>query len=771
MGYSYMKLKSKSTAHHALALLGLAAITLWVFHFLFSAAPDSVISFKYLDLDTEYYPWRVFASEALRNGHIPLWNPFLYFGSPFFANPETALLYPLNWIHLFLPVATAINLIVAVHIFLAGANFYFWMAFRRIQPFAAVVAATCFMLSGPVFCHVWAGHLSNLASMAWAPLVFLSLDGLFTERPWHFCLLGMAAVALQILAGHTQYLFFTSLIASFYFLLKFSTEKKQRRPVFAFIIIYVGAVALTAIQLLTTADSVTTEAVRSSGMDFQSASIFSLAPEGIIDLLVPGFFGNMKVFPYWGRNFFWEMCVFFSITGFIFAIYGACVAEVKTRWLGCLTIYLCVILALGKHTPLYYWCYKVIPMFDHFRGPSKFIFQASLFFCSFIAIGFDDFLKRDLFRRHMAVACYFLAALLFGLAGWVQYDEEGWHSLIYWVFKSSEVLIDAVRSHSQKLVTQSQTFAFYETQAAAFVLLGLGTLLWFSNRRQWIKYGIGLLAITEVIIFAGQANETFQPLSKDDLNVATQMKSYSPDERILWSGDNNSPMKMGFLGTWGYSSLEPLRIYYYSLYMARDKGLPLSIERIHSTAEPYLNLTRTRLVVGPQEYGLSKLMVNDHPFSRFLFMHEWEPASDMQAAVARVSDVGFDPRRTVVLESTPQILPDPHGGDSPAVHVQNENSDSMDIDFDLSAPTILMMTDAYAKDWHAHGLAGSIQDEYQVMPADGVVRAIPVKAGHHHFTLEYLPRAFETGKWISFFTLVFIPTAFYFGRRRKEVTH
>ena len=61
------------------------------------------------DLAILFVPLRAFATEQLRAGHIPLWNPHIFCGSPFLGNFQSALLYPLTWLHLILPLAPAIN--------------------------------------------------------------------------------------------------------------------------------------------------------------------------------------------------------------------------------------------------------------------------------------------------------------------------------------------------------------------------------------------------------------------------------------------------------------------------------------------------------------------------------------------------------------------------------------------------------------------------------------------------------------------------------------
>src|SRR5260370_743228 len=51
-----------------------------------------------------FYPQRVYLAESLLAGRIPLWDPDLFLGVPFLANPQTAVLYPPSWLFLLGPV-------------------------------------------------------------------------------------------------------------------------------------------------------------------------------------------------------------------------------------------------------------------------------------------------------------------------------------------------------------------------------------------------------------------------------------------------------------------------------------------------------------------------------------------------------------------------------------------------------------------------------------------------------------------------------------------
>ena len=50
------------------------------------------------DALTENFPNKYFFSAALRSGHLPLWNPYINFGLPLYADPGFAFWHPLTWI-------------------------------------------------------------------------------------------------------------------------------------------------------------------------------------------------------------------------------------------------------------------------------------------------------------------------------------------------------------------------------------------------------------------------------------------------------------------------------------------------------------------------------------------------------------------------------------------------------------------------------------------------------------------------------------------------
>src|SRR5262249_21764153 len=128
----------------------------------------------------------------------------------------------------------------------------------------------------------------------------------------------------------------------------------------------------------------------------------------------------------------------------------------------------------------------------------------------------------------------------------------------------------------------------------------------------------------------------------------------------------------------------------------------------------------------------------------------------------------FDPARTVVLETSPATWPESKPeGEPDTVRVVANSTDSITIDGDLRRPAILVVTDGYSKDWHARPLAGSSQTSYDVLPANYVLMAVPLSAGHHTFQLVYDPASYEAGKWISLASVAAIAGLLVSARRRS----
>ena len=76
------------------------------------------------DLYLENYVWKELIVDSLRDGELPLWNPYILTGVPFLAAGQHSAMYPLSVVFYVLPLASAYGWFAALHLFLAGAFTY-----------------------------------------------------------------------------------------------------------------------------------------------------------------------------------------------------------------------------------------------------------------------------------------------------------------------------------------------------------------------------------------------------------------------------------------------------------------------------------------------------------------------------------------------------------------------------------------------------------------------------------------------------------------------
>ena len=321
----------------------LLLVTLGFFGDTLFSSSQVVLSHSLTDLARQFVYWRDFGFSQLKQGNLALWNPYIYSGAPYFGGFQSDLLYPPNWFYLILPLSKAINFGIALHVFLAGLFMYLWTSQRGIHFAACLMSALLFMFCGAHSLHVYAGHLTNLCTRTWAPLLFLAIDGYFKKLSSAWVWVGVLAISMQILAGHPQYVFFTAVAAGIYTLLRLPQRRRWWQVLLGTSAMYTGAALLCAVQLLTGLQA-TSESVRAGGISYAMASMLSFPLENFVTLLAPGFLGDMISFPYWGRWYLWEMCLFMSVTGLVLAIYGALSGDRKTR---CFSVTL-----MNRHTVL-----------------------------------------------------------------------------------------------------------------------------------------------------------------------------------------------------------------------------------------------------------------------------------------------------------------------------------------------------------------------------------------------------------------------------------
>jgi len=774
-------------ADHGRTLLAaaiLAALVLAAFPETLFAPGDLVLSKPHGDLQNQFVAWREFAFSQLRHGNLPLWNPHIYCGTPFLGGFQSGLLYPLNFGYLFLPLAKAINFGIALHVFLAGFFMCLWAKRRGLSFLACLFCGALWMFCGEHFLHVMAGHLDRLIATAWIPLLFLAIDGLFKERRAGWILLGVLTISMMILGGDPQYVFYTAVAAAIYCALCLVRAEKRTKIALGLVVLCAGGAAIGAVQLWTGIEA-TGESVRhAGGVPYWFASMFSFPPENFLTLLAPGFFGDVKHFNYWGRYYWWEMCLFIGVTGFLLAIYGAAAGDRARRRFSVTMALLLLILALGADTPLFRALYDWAPGFNRFRGMSKFSVLASAFLVMLAGIGLDRLVRTAKVKRWLAIAPICLAAALGIAAAWTSAaPARGQPGTLWWSAMRAvgDTGIhtregDIRESYLPPSLYKDAAFAF-EAQVRASMSLavaaipcaiaGFALLLLRSSRK--LALLLAIVGISEMLLFAWSAETHFDLAECHPPFLKSLFESHPGDYRVFHPAMVDSAMSFGACDIWGYSPLLPGR---YAEYMAFSQG------EDPDTATSYLNfrsipsvykMFRLRYLIGTDD-SLPIIQEVPDPMPHVALIREYAVLTNRDAIFRAMSAPSFDPARKVILEAEPDPKPAP-SSEPEDVRVIESGTDFLKITAALDKPAILLVTDNYARGWRAGSLPGSSQSQYRVMPANYTLRAIPLSAGKHRILLEYMPTGFRVGRWISIASaaLYLAAVAWALAKHRKRV--
>ncbi len=152
------------------------------------------------------YPLRVLVGQDLRSGHLPLWNPLIWSGTPLLAGFNAGAAYPVTWLFALLPDAVAwMGNQVVVEVVAATGMLALLRCLGRSWT-AASLAAGAFTYGG--FMAGQSVHIDLVEAASWLPWAFVALDRLAhrpegrSPGPW-VALLGVS-LGLMILAGSAE---------------------------------------------------------------------------------------------------------------------------------------------------------------------------------------------------------------------------------------------------------------------------------------------------------------------------------------------------------------------------------------------------------------------------------------------------------------------------------------------------------------------------------------------------------------------------------------
>jgi hypothetical protein len=158
------------------------------------------------DCTFSYYPRRVFATRMMREGNIPLWNPHQFCGTPFLANFQSGVFYPVNLALYGLDPPTQMDMFLYIHFVIAAVFAYLLARKLGITAGGATVASLAFTFCG--FLVTRYGQPTFISTASWLPALILFGELLVESPSLRRAGLLALALSLSILAGFPQLVLF-----------------------------------------------------------------------------------------------------------------------------------------------------------------------------------------------------------------------------------------------------------------------------------------------------------------------------------------------------------------------------------------------------------------------------------------------------------------------------------------------------------------------------------------------------------------------------------
>lgn len=726
------------------AIVFIAAAPVFWYHV--QIHPDAVgAGYENADLYQDIYPSFHYGFSRLRAGQLPLWNAKQLCGTPFLAQPSSAIFQPLNAVFLFLATERA----MAVHAFLClammGIGFVIFARALDLGYTAALIGATLY-----AFCGASAAAASRpalAASLAWTPFLFWGIRE--TMRQAHFgssAAAGLAGAAL-ILSGAPALVTLMLLTALAYgVFLGFCAPMEPRGPGVRerferLLIVAAITIAVSAIQWLPTAAWMFD--LDHAWEALWTTSLPAQVPVSLQDLLVqllapkPGALPHVA---YLGAAAMAATPVAFMHhasrrDAFFFALASA----------GALAV---VLLASKMPLPFPY-VYAAFP--------------ALFMLATLSALGFDRLLltrrgTHALRRRYAAIVLAVAAAILF----YISSSEARGRLAVLLAIMGPVVLLRWPRfSVLAGLVLAAALFTDLTTANA-----NLYAHPFIDVPECYQRYG-HTLQTTEEQVMGGRIMSSAPLL---DFGLPSRLGMIRAG---LYDAGGLSPLTRDQATWWrrlGPDDPPPPPTERQEAILAPGAALPqllnpMAVRAILAAPDDPLasgtvNWPGVRLTSVRTEDG-ARLLMNATAWPRAIWVPSWQVVDGVPGAINTLGSADFDGKRECTIDRDslgydklaalvpgprdPAKTPLPESIEDATCTLEDHGAEHVILRTEAPQPGIAVLADCYAPGWQA-SLDGKSSP---ILRANGLFRGIAVPAGEHRIVFTYRPRPFAVGAAVT----------------------
>lgn len=731
------------------------------------------------DLIMEYYPRRLIASQIIRQGEIPLWNPTILAGMPLLADGYSATLYPLSIIFVVLPVGLAFGWYAFIHLIIAGIGTYHLARLWRFH-----VMVRLFMCIG----YMWSGF-----SLSW--LVFPEFSAIIAWQPWLWLLIeqyeqGFATgkrtiISLGIILGfcilcHVQLALYVNIGIALFWLAKALIYRKtliKRAGIFlasGFL-----ALGLSAAQWVPTLQAATASQ-RSNSVAVVGTNV------NLLNFILPTMFGKARTTTDWGSP--WSAMLTMYVGSIVLLLCIVALWNVRSRILLVLLAVTSILIGL-VYLPKS-WL-SVIPLLNQLPAVDRWFIVISFVLIAIAAHGLQSLLidnetipkKPIIPHRITSIGFLSLIGLIIAyirpLTSTSRYGEystllnQWWLPFprtIAFISVCFLILIFILKRwlYTENIMVRIKNLKLLNWTVATFtislLMLDLG---WYGLPMQ---SSANLKTLYRPTRDLETAIGTI-PIDSEHLYPPTRFSTRLSEDHSLWrmfapdypSFPTNTFAAYGFQDVRGYASLFS-RKYLFFVRAWEQKDLSrVGLFQIYLTGayknRKMLDLMNVRYImfnpkstVEPLYSGLELIERHDEgalyrnptALPRAFIVHQTEVMTNEIALLNRLMEPTFPISQTVLLEEPVAVTPT-RSVLSETVQITNYTPNHIDLVVHLEQSGVVVVSDSYDAGWHAT----IDRTPAKLLPANYILRAIATPAGTHQIRLFYRPTSVVIGMTIS----------------------
>jgi len=384
-----MKNKKFFNLFFQIIILLIAVLIFYRYHF----GGNAFVPF---DSKDQVYPYSVFVSQSYRSGEIPLWNPYIYSGTPSYADPLYMTFYPGTLLFL-IPEFLGqhyFDYVELLHVFFGGLFIFLLLNDYKLNKWASLTAAIIFMLGGPLTGRIQ--HVTQISAVSLFPsiLFFIHL-GIKKQKLFWFGLSGFI-LGCALMIGYQPALLFCFIVLVYFVVENYSQHRliksNTKTIIFQFGFLVIMVIGCALIQVL----PILQFAQHSSRPEFtySDATAGSVPPSTLFTFIFPNLFNSIEG-EYWGPIDVTEGYLFNGVIP-LFIILFSLLSWKKANNIHktfLVVLFISLFYSLGKYTPIFPILFKVFPPIRLFRRPSDALFIFQLGVAISVGFGLDLFFK------------------------------------------------------------------------------------------------------------------------------------------------------------------------------------------------------------------------------------------------------------------------------------------------------------------------------------------------------------------------------------------